>query len=73
MLDDDPTIRLGGLADDGHEPLLVNKSPLPAMTLVPIMTIDQAIARHSESVRELLPIKAQKSVSLQNVPTLTSC
>jgi hypothetical protein len=26
---------------------------------VPIMTIDQAMARHSESVRELLPIKSQ--------------
>ena len=27
MLDDDPTTRLGGLADDGHKPLL-DKSPL---------------------------------------------
>ena len=57
LFDDDPIMRLSCVTDDNHEPLLVNQSLLPALTLKPVMKIDQVITGHSETAGKHQPLR----------------
>lgn len=63
LIDDNPTIRLEGFADGGHEPILIDNVPLPALALKSVIPTKQVIAFHSESVGELRPIRAHEEIS----------
>jgi hypothetical protein len=53
--DDDPTITVGGLANDNQEPELVNQSPIAPLAMKPVLTIDKVVAGQAVSFEALPP------------------
>lgn len=60
---DDPTITLGGLADQNHEPQLIERSPIAALSMKPVLSIDEVITAHSDSFEALCSLQPQENVS----------
>lgn len=59
--DDDPTITLGGLADDNQEPQLVEQSPIAPLARKLVLKIDEVVAGQAVSFEALPPFLPPKN------------